>query len=80
MGCSVHCLFHTTQNIFIVPQLQKNYIIFLTDKLTFNEELQVTILPSRKYQHDGQDRAGCMTEAETMPKSIHPYQQQVSIK
>ena len=36
--------------------------------------------PSRNYQHDGQDWAGCTAEAETVPKSIHPYQQQISVK
>ena len=35
---------------------------------------------TRNYQHDVQDWTGHATEAETMPKIIHPYQQQISVK
>ena len=40
----------------------------------------VLTLPPQNYLHDGQDRAEGIAEAETMPKSIHPYQQQINIK
>ena len=36
--------------------------------------------PPQNYLHDGQDREEGIAEAETMSKSIHPYQQQTSIK
>ena len=44
------------------------------------ESVQKLYTPLTKLLARWARRAGRMTEAETIPKSIHPYQQQISIK